>query len=933
MSLDNKTLQSKQTQKENDCKLIADSYKASEYLQAIKQKELQNTIKNLENTLNLQRRSLSWQLTFPLRMVEFFFKKEFYNHKIYKDYFKRAYEIYNQDGWKVLIKKVYEQFAKYIGLNKKRIIGIRNKSLYSDPLSADRLSRLAPHILIIAELSLIQCAKYRVWQRKEQLESLGWVVSVVDWCSKESALEKLQVCTKVIFYRTPAFNIVKHLIKEARRLGLSPYWEVDDLIFSEEYFLKNKNIVLLNKKEKSQALWGVQLFKECLLLCDQGIASTPKLAQIMHEMGMKNVFILENALDKNTLSLITKIQNTNFVRDHGSEEIRIFYGSGTNTHNADFQVAAQGIAAVMLADSRLTLYIAGELTIPECCNVVRYRIKHISHCDYETYMHHLSQADITLAPLENSFFNDCKSNIKFIEGAVFSIPVICSPSDAYANSVENGKNGIIAYTKGDWEKAILDLANNKKKRLEIGEKAKRYIYENYSPNAVITDQVLPIFGFPPVKNNKIFSILSVNVYFSPNSFGGATFVAQEMAKYLGKQKNVRVSVFTSRPAGVGEALTPLRYQVEACDVLAVEEEPESQKAEWVSLDNPRITENFRDWLQATQPDCVHFHALAGLGVGLTRVCMEEGIPYVITLHDAWWLCDRHYMVNNKGYFCGQKKIDISICKSCVLDAPYLDERFRLMQIALQHAALLLVPSEAHKRLYLDNGVDPQKIVLNKNGFVWPKKRKTRPKPNQPLRFGYVSGSEAVKGFNILRKVFEKITDKNWELLIVENKESLGIKSIQVSGWKTQGVVKTIPAYTQNTMDDFYNSIDILLFPSQCKESYGLAVYEALARDVWVVTTNGGGQSEGVVDGENGTVIAADGQPHALEKAVKDSLKKRDFFINYKNKYKEKLTTFEQQGSELYGLLKHLVKQAKGDYSSSVPGDKKGKCLSSCERVE
>ncbi len=101
-------------------------------------------------------------------------------------------------------------------------------------------------MLIIAELSVPQCAKYRVWQKKELLESVGFHCTVTDWRDTGGSLSALQVCAKVIFYRAPATPEVLDLIKEARRLGVPSLWEVDDAIFDEATYSKNKNLETLD---------------------------------------------------------------------------------------------------------------------------------------------------------------------------------------------------------------------------------------------------------------------------------------------------------------------------------------------------------------------------------------------------------------------------------------------------------------------------------------------------------------------------------------------------------------------------------------------------------------------------------------------------------------------------------------------------------------
>ena len=66
-----------------------------------------------------------------------------------------------------------------------------------------------------------------------------------------------------------------------------------------------------------------------------------------------------------------------------------------------------------------------------------------------------------------------------------------------------------------------------------------------------------------------------------------------------------------------------------------------------------------------------------------------------------------------------------------------------------------------------------------------------------------------------------------------------------------------------------------MFPTQWKESFGLAVREALARNVWVIATDAGGVVEDLIDGENATIIPLDGDYVSLRKAIVQAIEKTE----------------------------------------------------------
>lgn len=112
-------------------------------------------------------------------------------------------------------------------------------------------------------------------------------------------------------------------------------------------------------------------------------------------------------------------------------------------------------------------------------------LEHVPWCEMINYTDTLNELrlDMMLIPRKECYFDKAKSNVKFLEAAMCEIPVIAS-SFADGNSPYdkdfNGKNGILVRNDDDWMPIIMDLINNKDKRLAIGKEAHRYVLENYN---------------------------------------------------------------------------------------------------------------------------------------------------------------------------------------------------------------------------------------------------------------------------------------------------------------------------------------------------------------------------------------------------------------------------------------------------------------------
>ncbi|GBR43845.1 glycosyltransferase [Gluconobacter roseus] len=881
---------------------LTDSYRSAARLHGLRAEELQKENQKLLRQLSQIQTSLSWRVTVPLRAVRALMLGKLLSGRPVRELPERFLRLWGREGLSGVKKTVIHRFRR-LRRTRSGLSGIKDETGQEHPYRAPvpaAADGLAPKILIIAELSLRQCAKYRVWQKQDFLKALGWSVQVVDWRDIAEAMSALQLCTHVIFYRVPGFDDVLKLVAEAHRLKLAPRWEVDDLIFDENEYRQNGNIDTLPVAERDLLMSGVVLFRRCMLACGHGIASTQALADAMRNAGLTDVTVLENALDAETLRIATSLPG-----HEGSDRIWVSYGSGTNTHDADFRQAEAGLLAAMAEEPRLCLRVIGQLQLSSAFSRFGDRVERLTELSYPDYLRALSQTDIAIAPLERTLFNDCKSNIKFLEAAVVRVAAICSPCAAFLTIMRNGENGLLAADAEAWRTGFLSLARDGAYRRRLADAAYVDVMARYAPQAMAQTQARALFGIPTNRVKPPLKILMANVYFAPRSFGGATIIAEEMGRQLVK-KGAQVGVMTSRPSVADLPDGDIRYNVDGMTVFA-SVLPDDQGG-LGQLDNPVMACRFTEVLEAFQPDVVHVHAAQGLGTGLLRVCQEKGVPYVLTLHDAWWLCERQFMVRADGRYCFQTTIDLSVCQACVPGARHLQDRAVVMHQGLADAALLISPSRAHRDLYLANGISPDRIVVNRNGFRWPERPRRARTVGSPLRFGFVGGTEAVKGYDLLKEAMQSLSRSDWELVLVDNKLNLGFQSIFPEDWSVRGRLRVVPAYTQAELDDFYDQIDVLLFPSQWKESYGLTVREALARDVWVVTTSPGGQSEDVVNGVNGTCLPLDGKSQTLAEAVSALLDEPGRFDGYSNPRKDCLPTYQTQADELYRFLKQACGQ-------------------------
>lgn len=360
-------------------------------------------------------------------------------------------------------------------------------------------------------------------------------------------------------------------------------------------------------------------------------------------------------------------------------------------------------------------------------------------------------------------------------------------------------------------------------------------------------------------------ILLGNVHFSPDSFGGATVIVEETAARLHRMGH-EVIVFTATQDSSLAAHQLFRYQTLGLPVVAVKVGPEFTVES--TYDSPEVTERFEELLDVVRPDVVHLHAVQALGVGIAEAALDREIPTVVTLHDAWWLCERQFMVRESGEHCGQVSIDASVCGTCVPDAVRIARRQQRSREILNRCSRVLVPSTFWRHVMVGSGIRADLVAVNANGVSHPDAGWKRPtRADGPLRIGYVGGLGYAKGSPTLIQALRQLERSDYELIAVDSASNLGMATMTARDWPVPGRVRVVPGYSPSSRDDFFGSIDALVAPSQARETYGLTVREATLRGVWVILPDGDGATDHLLDGVNATVYDRAGGVDTLAAAL------------------------------------------------------------------
>lgn len=340
-------------------------------------------------------------------------------------------------------------------------------------------------------------------------------------------------------------------------------------------------------------------------------------------------------------------------------------------------------------------------------------------------------------------------------------------------------------------------------------------------------------------------ILVINVFFSPNTYGGATIVAEEVAKVLARERGVQVTAISAisrsdlQPYAVVKAETHgiPNYQINL---------PQGRRYQ-ETYRNADVASRISTLVSQLEPDLAHVHCIQDIGADCIATLKAAKIPVVLSVHDFWWLCERQFMIRPNGAYCGQDPIRLSACRGCVPDFAAARTRHRALAALGELADLITYPSEFARRLSQKSGFAPNKGIVLENGVRTPgpgffDAQADRRAKDARLVFGFVGGPSRIKGWPQIHDAFATIARDDFAGLLVEgSRDASWWRDIDIS--RMRGSWSIHPRFEQANMDAFYARIDVLLFMSQWKETFGLTIREALSRGIRVIQTDGGGTVE------------------------------------------------------------------------------------------
>jgi len=329
-----------------------------------------------------------------------------------------------------------------------------------DVISRRSVARFAGNSVLIGSLDLPQCRKYRVIQKQELVECVaGTKMTISPYRDVNRWRTQLQGSDKVILYRIPDRRRFQEIMSEARRLGLTVCYDIDDAVFDLETVKSNPNLTYLSRRIRKALFRDAVVFGEAMHQCDIITVSTPGLQRLVRQrFPAIPCYVIPNGVDAET------IHYGSVARQQASaiqtKPFRILMPSGSLGHAVDTEAAIDGVRQFLERCPEAQIITIGHF---DAGNALynNNALKKLPFLPYSEYLRVLATADCVLVPLAESAFNNGKSIVRLIDATEVGVPVVASPAGEYSEA-ELSSAFFPARSPAEWCSALETIAASRR---------------------------------------------------------------------------------------------------------------------------------------------------------------------------------------------------------------------------------------------------------------------------------------------------------------------------------------------------------------------------------------------------------------------------------------------------------------------------------------
>ena len=339
-----------------------------------------------------------------------------------------------------------------------------------------------------------------------------------------------------------------------------------------------------------------------------------------------------------------------------------------------------------------------------------------------------------------------------------------------------------------------------------------------------------------------------------------------------------------------------------------------------SFGNRSLNRAFTEALKDFRPEIVHVEHPMGLPASIVDQLVSVHVPFVVTLHDYWYICANAQLLTNYDRTICSGPDRFRNCARCALNrvglpstqlltpliAPVMARRNQKIRPFIDKAEWLVAPTNFVKQLHEGFGVPPEKIRVIPHGIDVPD---TEFIPSVPtidsLHISYIGGLSWQKGIHILIDAVNKMPERGVSLTIYGDKRPFPKyvnyleKQVRHPGTSHPGSID------RDQLWSALSKSDIVVVPSLWYETASLIIQESFAAGVPVVASRIGALQERVRDGVDG-LLTDPGASDQLFEALMSLYHRPELIVNLQGGIKP-VRTIVEHSADIDLLYKSILK--------------------------
>jgi len=361
-------------------------------------------------------------------------------------------------GVKVYLKKGFRSLSDRVSLFKD---SYKNLQVFKD-------------VLFVNGCSLPHPSRYRVDHQVEQLHFNGLACDHVWYQLLKPEMVQRYHC--FVFFRCPITPEIEAFVPEAKRLNRRVFFDIDDLMIDKKYTQSIKYLDTLSSDELMLYDSGVERMQKLLRICDGSIASTTRLATELKNY-ISQVFINRNVASEKMVELSQCALRS---KKSNADCVVLGYFSGSITHNDDLRLIEPVLKRILTERVEVRLLFVGLIAVPPQLAKFGDRIIVKPFSNWTNLPELIAEVDINLVPLENSTFNEAKSENKWIEAALVKVATVASGLGPFQELLKNNETAFLCSSLEDWYEVLCNVISNPALRQWVAENAYRKVLESHT---------------------------------------------------------------------------------------------------------------------------------------------------------------------------------------------------------------------------------------------------------------------------------------------------------------------------------------------------------------------------------------------------------------------------------------------------------------------